>query len=145
MIVLNIVLIAFSILESLNVILLYSMPGSKMGNAVGVFNAYEKTRENEETKSFVDYLINWVAGTKLIFLVLIIGIVITGTATTKVFSIFALIFSIATFYFKLYPGLKKMDGRDEINPKGYSRTLAIMISSFITIFALALVVFFVTK
>jgi len=145
MLILSIVLIAFSVLETLNIILLYKFPGSKKGNAVGIFKAYEKSREDPVLKDFVDYLIYWVAGTKLIFIVLIIGIIITGTVETKIFSIIALMFSISTFFTQLYPGLKKMDQDNQINPKGYSRTLAIMISSFIALFALVLVVFFVTR
>jgi hypothetical protein len=143
MIVLNAVLIAFTFLETLNVILLYKMPGSKMGNAVGVFKAYEKTRQDPHIRDFTDYLTNWVAGTKLIFIVLIIGIVIIGSSEAKIYSIIAMIFSIATFYIRLYPGLKKMDREGQIDPAGYSRTLAIMIGSFIAVFAMALAVYFV--
>ena len=145
MVILTFVLLAFSILETLNIILLYKFPGSKRGNAVGIFKAYEKSREDPLIKSFVDYLIFWVAGTKLIFVVLIIGIILTGTPEIKVFSIIALMFSISTFFTRLYPGLKKMDSDGQITPKGYSRTLAIMIGSFVAVFALALVVFFVTR
>lgn len=143
--VLSIVLILFSILETLNVILLYKLPGTTKGNAVGVFKAYEKTRHDPEIRAFVDYLINWVAGTKLIFIVLIIGVIITGPDETKVFSVIALIFSILTFFSRLYPSLKKMDREDQLETKGYSRTLAIMIGGFVLVFAVSLVVFFVTR
>ncbi|MBN2658174.1 MAG: hypothetical protein JXR86_14030 [Spirochaetales bacterium] len=145
MVILSIVLLAFSFIETLNIILLYKMPGSKMGNAVGVFKAYEKSRQDPEISQFVDYLINWVAGTKLIFVVLLIGIVITGPVETKVFSVIALIFSIATFFTQLYPKLKKIDAEKGIDPAGYSRTLAIMIAGFIAIFAIALAVFFIIR
>lgn len=140
--ILAIVLALFAILETLNVILLYKMPGSTRGNAVGVFRAYPKTQQDPEIREFVNYLINWVAGTKLIFVVLIIGIIITGSAETRVFSIIALIFSIATFYSRLYPMLRKMDEKNELEPRGYSRTLATMIGSFIGVFALALALYF---
>lgn len=142
--ILSIALIGFTILETLNVILLYKIPGSKKGNAVGIFKAYKISRHDPVIRNFVDYLIFWVAGTKLIFVVLIIGIIITGTAETKVFSVIALMFSIGTFYTRLYPGLKKMDREDQIDPRGYSRTLAMMIGGFILVFALALVVYLVT-
>ena len=145
MTVLTIVLIAFSLLETLNVILLYKMPGSTRGNAVGIFKAYRKTREDPEIKAFVDYLINWVAGTKLIFIVLIIGIIITGPDETKMFSVIALIFSIMTFFSRLYPVLKKMDTDGQLSPHGYSRTLALMIGGFILVFAAAVVVYFVMR
>ena len=45
-------------------------------------------------------------------------------------SLIALIASIATFYWKLYPIIKKMDNSGQITPEGYSKTLAMMISIF---------------
>lgn len=140
MVILNIALILFIVLETLNVILLYKMPGSTRGNSVGVFKAYSKTRESADVAAFVDYLINWVAGTKLIFIVLIIGVVLAGSPEIKVYSGIALVFSILTFYSRLYPALKRMDKNGELDPAGYSRTLAIMIGCFVLVFAVAVLV-----
>jgi hypothetical protein len=135
---LTIALIAFLVLESLNVLMLYFTPGTKRGNGLGVFNAYEKSKENQEVHTLIKYLINWVAGTKLIFISLLIIILIFGDNRLKLFSVCALIFSIATFYWRLYPIIKKMDQADQISPKGYSRTLGIMIAVFILVFSLSL-------
>jgi len=145
MIILSVALILFIFLETLNIFLLYKAPGSRRGNAVGVFKAFEKTRQDPDIRDFVDYLIAWVAGTKLIFVVLIIGIVITGSVETKVFSVIALILSIGTFYVRLHPILKKIDSRNQLEPKGYARSLALMIGSFMSVFAAALAVFFFTR
>jgi fucose permease len=41
--------------------------------------------------------------------VLLIGIIITGSPATKVFSVIALIFSIGTFFSRLFPIIKKME------------------------------------
>jgi hypothetical protein len=143
MIVLSIVLMAFLVLELFNVLMLYLSPGTRRGNGMGVFNAYEKSKEDPEVHALVSYLINWVAGTKLIFIVLLIGIVITGNLATKFFSVIALIFSILTFFSRLYPTIRGMDEAGQITPKGYSRTLGIMIVSFVGVFAAAVVVFLV--
>lgn len=137
--ILSIVLIVFGTLELLNVFMLYLTPGTRRGNGVGVFDAYEKSKSDPEVHALVNYLVNWVAGTKLIFIVLLIGIVITGTIETKFFTVIALIFSILTFFSRLYPAIKKLDEAGQIHPRGYSRTLAIMISSFVGVFAIALV------
>jgi len=142
---LDIALILFIVLETLNVFLLYKMPGSTRGNAVGVFKAYAKTREEPSVAAFVDYLINWVAGTKLIFIVLIIGVLIAGSPEIKVYSGIALVFSIATFYSRLYPALKRMDKDGQLDPRGYARTLAVMIGLFILVFAAAVLVFLVQR
>jgi len=139
----SIVLLLFIILECLNVILLYKVPGSTRGNAVGVFKAYAKAKTDPELSALVDYLVNWVAGTKLIFIVLLIGIIITGSPATKVFSVVALIFSIATFFSQLFPIIKKMEAGGGLTINGYSRTLAIMITTFIAVFAVALVIYLI--
>jgi hypothetical protein len=140
----SIVLIAFGSIELLNVIMLYIAPGAKRGNSIGIFTAYETSKKDPEVHALVRYLINWVAGTKLIFIVLLIGIVITGNPETKVFSIIALIFSILTFFSRLYPGIKAMDAAGQITPHGYSRTLSIMIISFVVIFIFALAIYLIT-
>jgi hypothetical protein len=141
--ILSIVLTGFIALELLNVLLLYLKPGSSRGNALGFFEAYEKSKADPEIHGLIRYLINWVAGTKLIFIVLLIGIIIAGDATVKVFSIIALIFSISTFFSRLYPALKEMDKAGQIHPRGYSRTLAIMIALFIAIFTIAVLIYII--
>ena len=140
---LSVVLIGFGTLELLNVLTLYLAPGSRRGNALGVFLAYERSKQDPQVHALVTYLIDWVAGTKLIFIVLLIGIVITGSPATKVFSAIALIFSILTFYTRLYPAITKMDQEGQIVPRGYSRTLALMIAAFVVVFAIAIVVYLV--
>jgi hypothetical protein len=135
----SIALMLFAALELLNVLVLYPAPGYRRGNSMGFFHAYEKSKADPEIHALVTYLVNWVAGTKLIFIELLIGIIITGNASTKVFSAIALIFSIMTFFSRLYPGIKRMDAAGQITPHGYSGTLAIMIISFMVVFSIALV------
>lgn len=135
--ILSIAIVIFILLELSNVIILYFNPDSKLGNGVAVFNAWEKSKEDANLHEFVKYLVYWVAGTKLIFIVLLIVILITGTETTKLLSGVALVLSIASYYWKLHPIIKGLDKRGEINPSGYSKTLGIMIGSFIAVFCLA--------
>ena len=80
MMVLSMAMIAFGVLEILNVLMLYFTPETKMGNGVGVFNAYEKSKADPEVHALVRYLINWVAGTKLIFIALLAVVVVVGKA-----------------------------------------------------------------
>ena len=141
--VLSIVMLIFVLLELSNVLMLYLKPGSVRGNGLGVFKAYEVSKEHPEVHELVKYLIYWVAGSKIIFIVLLIGILLTGSVTTKVFSTIALIFSILTFFSRLYPSIRKLDKAGQITPKGYSKILGTMIISFVSMFAIALVVFFI--
>lgn len=143
--ILQIAMIVFIILEIMNVSMLYFMPGSKMGNGIGVFNAFEKSKENPEIHNLIKYLINWVAGTKLIFISLLIVIIITGSVTTQLFGIIVLIASIFSFFWRLYPIIRQMDKENQISPPGYSKTLGYMISGFISIFVIALTIYALTN
>ena len=142
--IIKIILAGFVILESLNVVALYLFPESKYANAIGIFNAWEKTKSDPEIHNFVRYLVNWVAGSKLIFIMLLIVIIHTADQTSLIFTLIVLIFSIAPFYWRLLPILRKMDEDRQITPYKYSAALGIMISVFILIF-LAGIVFSVSK
>lgn len=136
--ILTIAIIIFIILESLNVMTLYFNPGSQMGNGLGVFNAWEKAKADPEMHQFVSYLINWVAGTKLIFIALLIVILFTTGDSTKLLTMVAMIASISSFFWRLFPIIKSLDKEGHITPSGYSRTLGMMIAGFIGLFAIAL-------
>jgi len=141
--VLSIGIVLFAVLETLNVLMLYFTPDTRRGNGIGAFNAYEKSKVDPDVHALVKYLINWVAGTKLIFIFLLIVILIIGNSTMRFFSVLALIFSILTFFWRLYPAIRNMDKAGKITPKGYSKTLGIMISGFITVFAVTLILYLV--
>ncbi|QEE16856.1 hypothetical protein DSAG12_02686 [Promethearchaeum syntrophicum] len=136
---LTIVTISFMVLEFSNVLALYGKPDFKYANAVGMFKAWEKSKEDPDMHDFVKYLVNWVAGTKLIFLMLLVVILIFGDEKTQIYALLALILSILTFYWKLYPLIKKMDKNDQIDPKNYSKTLGLMIFVFVLALSIAFV------
>ena len=139
--ILSVAIIAFVVLESLNIAMLYFRPGSRLGNGIGVFNAYREAEADPETRELVRYLVNWVAGTKLIFVALLVVIVVTGSAVTKAYAVVALILTILSFFWRLFPAIARLDRDDQITPRGYSRTLGIMIAGFVGGLAAALVVF----
>ncbi len=135
---LSIAIILFIVLESLNILLLYFAPGTRRGNGVGVFNAWERSKADPEMHQFIRYLVYWVAGTKLIFVALLLVILFTAGETTQLWAVVALILSIASFFWRLYPILKSLDAAQQLTPEGYSRTLGLMIAGFIGAFSLAL-------
>jgi hypothetical protein len=137
---LRIAVIGFLLLEITNVIALYFFPNSKYANSVGVFNAWEKSKADEEVHNFVKYLVNWVAGTKLIFISLLIVILISTDEQTLLFTGGALVISIASFFWRLFPLIRRMDRDGQITPKSYSSVLGGMILVFILIFCVALVI-----
>ena len=136
--ILSIGISIFIILESLNVLTLYFNPGSQMGNGLGVFNAWEKSKADPEIHQFVRYLTYWVAGTKLIFISLLTVILLTAAESTQLLTTVAMIGSISSFYWRLYPIIRSLDADGHITPSGYSKTLGIMIAGFMGIFAIVL-------
>lgn len=142
MILFRIIFIGFLIIESANVIALYFFPESKFVNAVGVFNAWEKSKSNPEIHNFVKYLVNWIAGAKLIFIMLSIVILLTANYQTLILTGIVLVISIASFFWRLFPLIRKMDRDGQISPRNYSTVLGWMISAFILIFLVGAIICF---
>ncbi|NPV76484.1 MAG: hypothetical protein HPY59_08915 [Anaerolineae bacterium] len=133
----TVVILAFIILEFSNVLALYFAPGSKYANAVGVFSAWERSKQDPEIHDFIRYLVFWVAGAKLIFLFLLGVIVLYGSPDLQRMSLAALCLATLSFYWRLFPLIRKLDQHGKIQPKNYSRILGGMIAVFIVLFALA--------
>jgi hypothetical protein len=136
--VIAIAIIGFILLEATNVVALYFFPGSKYANSVGVFKAWEKSKQDPEIHEFVRYLVYWVAGTKLIFILLLVVILFTADEQTLILTGAALVLSIASFFWRLFPLIRKMDRDDQIEPKNYSAILGWMILAFILAFLAAI-------
>jgi hypothetical protein len=135
-----IVVIGFIALEAANVAALYFAPGSKLANSVGIFKAWERSKQDPEIHNFVKYLVNWVAGTKLIFILLLAVILYSADQQTLILTAVALLISIASFFWRLFPLMRKMDRDAQIEPKGYSSVLGWMILAFILVFLIATLV-----
>ncbi len=144
MIWIKIAIIAFIILEMGNIMMMYFLPDSKMGNGVGVFKAWEKSKTDPEIHNFAKYMVNWVAGTKVIFILLLIVFLVWGDDKTLPFVGVAMTLSIATFFFRLFPIMKDMDQKGQVDPKGYSKTLRWMILGMILVFSAATFLAFVS-
>lgn len=140
--ILDIAILIFIIMESSNVFILYFKPEFKYGNGISIFKNYELSKKDENDHLFIKYLTNWVAGTKLIFIVLLVVILFLGTESLKIWTTIVMILSIASYFFRLSPIIKKLDNNSMITPKGYSETLNYMILGFILMFSTALIFHF---
>lgn len=127
-------------MELANVIILYFKPDSKLGNGVAVFKSWFDVKDDKALSLFVHYMVYWVAGVKLIFIFLLLVVLFTGSTTTQMWAVIAIILSIATYFYKLHPIIKKLDSMGKITPKGYSKTLGYMIAGFLTMFSFALII-----
>ena len=141
--ILDIAIIIFCIMELGNVLILYFKPDSKLGNGVAVFDAWKDVKEDKNLDLFAHYMAYWVAGVKLIFIFLLLVVLLTGNETTKILAVVAMIISIATYFWKLHPIIKKLDSLNKISPKGYSKTLGLMISGFLLMFSTALILYLI--
>jgi hypothetical protein len=135
----KVVILVFILVESANVLALYFAPGSRYANSVGVFAAWEKSKQYPEIHDLVKYLVYWVAGTKLIFLLLLAMIILYADINTQHMSLIALIIATLSFYWRLFPLIRKMDRNGQVEPKNYSIVLGIMIFVFIAVFAIAVI------
>ena len=133
--IITVVTVGFLVLETANILALYFFPDTKYANGIGVFKAWETSKNNPEVHDLVKYLVNWVAGTKLIFVLLLIVILIWADDRTLIFAGLSLIISIATFFWRLFPLIRNLDRRGQIDPKHYSLTLGWMIGGFILLFS----------
>jgi hypothetical protein len=133
----RIVMLAFLVLESTNVITLYFAPGSRYANGVGIFNAWEKSQQDPEVHDLVRYLVYWVAGTKLIFILLLGVIIVLADPQTLLWAAAAMAVAIASFFWRLFPLIRRMDRAGQITPRNYSILLGWMIFAMILVFAMA--------
>ncbi len=136
---LTIAITVFIILESTNVIAMYFWPETIYANSVGVFKGFEESKQYPEIHQFIRYLVYWVAGCKLIMLILLVVILTTADAQTHMLTGCALVLSIGSYFWRLCPIVCKLDKVGQIVPKGYSMALNFMIGGFMTMFALAVV------
>lgn len=138
-------IVAFLVMETMNIVILYWFPGSKLGNGVGVFNAWEASKAHPEVHALVRYLTNWVAGTKLIFVALLVVILLQGDPDSTLAAVVALILSILSFFWRLFPAVLKIDREGGLTPQGYSRTLGAMITGILLVFSIVLAVSLVVR
>ena len=118
-------------------LILYFLPDSKLGNGVAVFDSWREAKSDKAMDLFAHYVAYWVAGVKLIFIFLLMLVVLTGSETTRVWAIVAMILSIATYFWKLHPIIRELDSMGKISPKGYSKALGRMIDGFLVMFSTA--------
>ena len=124
--------------------MLYFMPDSRLGNGVAVFDSWHEAKKDSAMDLFAHYMAYWVAGVKLIFIFILLVVLFTGTRQTKIWAVAAMILSIATYFWKLHPLIVKLVAMGKITPKGYSRTLGLMIAGFLIMFSGALAVYLFT-
>jgi len=140
---LAIITIAFCVLEFGNVIMMYVMPEFKFSNGIGVFNAWSKSKDDEEIHALAKYLVRWVANSKLIFIGLLILILIFAPGSDLLlWTMLVMALTTIAFFVTLFPIMRKADKKGQISPKNYSIILFVEVfvisGAFIAAFVLGL-------
>ena len=141
--ILKAAILIFVVMELSNILIMYFKPNFKYGNSMNTFKQWYKAQEKEPERLFVKYMVNWVANCKLIFLALLVVVVLLGNEIITVCAVMATILSIAIYFVTLHPIIKQLDEMEEIQPKGYSKTLALTIGAFMVMFSAALALYFI--
>ena len=134
MIWIKIVIGLFIVLETGNIFVLYFFPDARIANGMGAFKAWEKSTADPAVHDLVSYLVNWVAGTKLIFIGLLLVLLFTAEQLTLLLTAGVMALAISSFFWRMFPLIRKMDREGRIVPAGYSKTLGWMILGIISLF-----------
>jgi hypothetical protein len=126
---LQVFLLVFAFIETLNVLELYFYQDKAMFNGLSIFTAWETSKQTPEVHDLIRYLLNWLAGVKLIVIGLLVVIALTAPEQTLVLVAIVLVLTVASFYWRLHPMLREMDKKGLIKPSGRSKQLALMLST----------------
>ena len=124
---LQITLTVFALIETLNMLELYFLQNNCKFNGACIFSGWEKSKADPEVHALVRYLVNWLAGVKMIVIALVLVIVFTAPESTLLVTAIALIITIASFYWRLYPLLRTADKAGQLSPRGHAKRLSVML------------------
>ena len=118
----------FIVIETLNILELYFDQDRDVFHGVSFFTGWEKSKENEECNLLLQYFVNWVAGIKLI-VVMVLGVLIFMASDQVLIGVaIVLVVAIASFYWRMWPLLVKMNRKGYIIPGNRSTQLMVMLS-----------------
>ena len=125
---LQITLLVFAFIETLNMLELYFLQNNCKFNGACIFSGWEKSKSDPEVHALMQYLVNWLAGVKIIVIALVLVLVFTAPETTLLVAAVALVITIGSFYWRLFPALRIADKAGQIKSKGHSTRLGFMVA-----------------
>jgi len=125
---LQVTLLVFVLIETLSMLELYFLQDKPMFNGVGIFSGWERSKADPEVHMLVRYLVNWLAGMKMIVIGLVLVLVFMVPENTKLLGTIALAITVSSFYWRLNPMLHTADMAGQVMPRGHSRRLSMMVA-----------------
>ncbi len=124
---LQITLLIFAFIESLNMLELYFLQNNCKFNGACIFSGWEKSKADPEVHMLMRYLVNWLAGVKMIVVALVLVLAFTALENTLILATVALVITIASFYWRLYPMLRAADKAGQLSSHGHAKRLSMML------------------
>jgi len=125
---LQVSMLVIASIEGLSILELYFMQDRCMFNGAAMFSGWEISKEVPEVHGMVRYLINWVAGMKLIVVGLLAVLALTAPTQTLLCAGVILVLAIASFFWRMFPIIKNFDDHGFIQPKGRAKVLGMMVA-----------------
>ena len=125
---LQVSLLVFAGIEILSVLELYFLQDRCMFNGAAMFSGWEISKEVPEVHGMVRYLVNWVAGMKLIVVSLLVVLALTAPALTLMYVGITLALAVGSFFWRMFPLANKFDTHGFIKPKGRAKTMGLMVA-----------------
>ena len=123
----QVTLLVFVIIETLSMLELYFLKDQPMFNGVGIFSGWEKSKADPDVHALVRYLVNWLAGVKMIVVGLVLVLVFMVPEMTTLLGAVALVIAVSSFYWRLRPMLRAADAAGQITPRGHAKRLSVML------------------
>jgi hypothetical protein len=141
----QVTLLVIVAVEFLSVLELYFMQDRCIFNGIAMFKVCEAARQDPDLFGLVRYLTNWVArqdpdlfglvryltnwvaGMKLIVIGLVAVIVFTAPDQTILLAALTMVITVASFFWRMFPAVRFFDKMGQIEPKGRSNVLGLMV------------------
>lgn len=133
-------LLVFVIIETLNMLELYFMQDNCVFNGICLFSGWEKSKENPEVNGLIRYLLNWLAGMKMMVIGLVLVLIFTAPRQTLFLAAISMVITIGSFYWRMYPIICKADDAGQIKLKGRSRMLGTMVAGLQFSFIITIII-----
>ena len=125
---LQVTLLVFVIVETLNMLELYFLQNNCKFNGACIFSGWERSKADPEVHALMCYLVNWLAGIKMIVVGLLLVLIFTAPEQTLVMATVALFLTTASYFWRMRPMLQAADNAGQVTPRGHAKRLSIMVA-----------------
>lgn len=123
----QITLLIFVIVETLNMLELYFLQDNCRFNGACVFSGWKKSKADPEVHALMRYLVNWLAGVKMIVVGLLLVLIFTVPEESLLLITITLFLTTASYFWRMHPMLRAADQAGQVIPRGHAKRLSVMV------------------